>query len=60
MNDSQLFGLLGHATADIWGNLSRDLQEAIFESATRNAPEISITVIPGRSTRRSQQSRVAS
>jgi hypothetical protein len=40
MNDVQLFSLLGRATADVWGDLSRDLQEAIFELATRNAPEL--------------------
>jgi hypothetical protein len=31
--------VLGRATAEIWGDLPRDLQEAIFEIATRGSPE---------------------
>lgn len=30
---------LGGAVLEVWGDLPRDLQEAIFEIAMRNAPE---------------------
>jgi hypothetical protein len=28
-------GLLGRAAMDVWGNMPRDLQEALFETAMR-------------------------
>lgn len=31
--------LLGRAVLDVWGDMPRDLQEAIFETATRDAPD---------------------
>jgi hypothetical protein len=40
MNEREIFGLLGQATAEVWGDLERDLQEAIFEKAAQAAPEI--------------------
>lgn len=40
MSDVRIQTLLGQATVAVWGDLPRDLQEAIFELAARNAPEI--------------------
>jgi hypothetical protein len=40
MSESLFESLLGKATVGVWGDLPRDLQEAIFELAARNAPEM--------------------
>jgi hypothetical protein len=40
MTESLFESLLGKATVGVWGDLPRDLQEAIFELAARDAPEI--------------------
>jgi hypothetical protein len=37
--ESDIAGLLGHATLKVWGQLPRDAQEAIFESAIQARPE---------------------
>jgi hypothetical protein len=40
MFDAKFSSLLGEATAQVWGDLPRDLQEAIFEIAVRLDPQI--------------------
>jgi hypothetical protein len=40
MDTEQLSNLIGSATIEVWGDLPRDLQEAIFEIAARGNPEI--------------------
>jgi hypothetical protein len=40
MSENLFESLLGKATIEVWGDLPRDLQEAIFELAARNAPEM--------------------
>ncbi|AVT80956.1 hypothetical protein [Rhodopseudomonas palustris] len=37
--EAQFRDQLGGAVLEVWGDLPRDLQEAIFEIAMRNAPE---------------------
>lgn len=37
--EALLHDQLGGAVLEVWGDLPRDLQEAIFEIAMRNAPE---------------------
>jgi hypothetical protein len=40
MSDARFTDLIGRATIDVWGDLPRDVQEAIFEITTRGKPEI--------------------
>lgn len=40
MDAAQLSNLIGSATIEVWGDLPRDLQEAIFEIAARGNPGI--------------------
>jgi hypothetical protein len=40
MDEPKFSDVLGRATAEVWGDLPRDLQEAIFEIATRGSPEM--------------------
>jgi hypothetical protein len=37
--ESQFRNQLGAAVLEVWGDLPRDLQEAIFETAVRDAPD---------------------
>jgi hypothetical protein len=40
MTDERTFAsLLGEAAMAVWGDMPRDIQEALFETAMRNRPE---------------------
>jgi hypothetical protein len=39
-SDTTIIALLGQATSSVWGDISRDVQEAIFENAALNHPEL--------------------
>jgi hypothetical protein len=40
MTDTTIVNLVGQATIEVWGDLPRDIQEAIFELAVRRNPTI--------------------
>lgn len=41
MNEQQGFALLlGEAAIDVWGAMPRDIQEALFETAMRDRPDL--------------------
>ena len=56
----RLAGLLGRAALDVWGDMPREIQEALFETAMqgrqaepRNSPACCATITRARSTPRS-------
>lgn len=36
MGDERFAALLGHAAMDVWGEMPRDVQEALFETAMKD------------------------
>ena len=40
MDTEEYAGLLGRAALEVWGDMSRDIQEALFELAVRDRPDL--------------------
>ena len=40
MDDNRFAELLGQAAISLWGNMPRDIQEALFETAMRDRGEL--------------------
>lgn len=40
MDETRFAQLLGAAAMDVWGDMPRDIQEALFETAMRDRPEL--------------------
>ncbi len=40
MDETRFAQLLGAAAIDVWGGMPRDIQEALFETAMRDQPDL--------------------